>query len=220
MTATAAIVLTILLLEDPLTNYRLTRTQRADLQGAVLAAEAELDGAADPDSVAEDIGGRFGVWVLVARNGEVVGSTRRDRAAFDVARRYLLEENGTDGDRFTRTTLGEDDQEFFVYARVLPGGVVVQAMRSTHSADAMRSSVRELMLVAGALALIIGVALTWALSRTIVAPARQLTEVADSLARGDLSVRTFSQRDDELSTSCRPTRPRRRCRARASWECA
>ena len=71
-------------------------------------------------------------------------------------------------------------------------------MRSTKSADAMRSSVRELMLVAGALALIIGVALTWALSRTIVAPARQLTEVADALARGDLSVRTFSQRDDEL----------------------
>jgi two-component system phosphate regulon sensor histidine kinase PhoR len=71
-------------------------------------------------------------------------------------------------------------------------------MRSTRSADAMRSSVRELMLVAGALALIIGVVLTGALSRTIVAPARQLTEVADALARGDLSVRTSSQRDDEL----------------------
>jgi two-component system phosphate regulon sensor histidine kinase PhoR len=198
MTATAAIVLTILLLEDPLTDYRLTRTQRLDLQGAVNAAEAELAGASDPDSVAEDIGARFGAWILVAQNEEVLGSTRRDRGGFDEARRYLLAGDGSDTDRFVRKPLGEEEQEFFVYSRTLPEGIVIQAMRSTQSADAMRSSVRELMLVAGALALIIGVVLTWALSKTIVAPARQLTEVADSLARGDLSVRTFSQRDDEL----------------------
>ena len=198
MTATAAIVLTILLLEDPLTDYRLSRTQRLDLQKAVSAAETELKHQIDPDTVAERIGARFGAWFLISRGEEVVGSTRLDADGFDRARAYLVAPPPLGEDGFRRTSLGDDRREFYVYTRRLDDGHVIQAMRSTASADAMRSSVRELMLVAGALALIIGVALTWALSRTIVAPARQLTEVADSLARGDLSVRTFSQRDDEL----------------------
>jgi two-component system phosphate regulon sensor histidine kinase PhoR len=198
MTATAAIVLTILLLEDPLTDYRLSRTQRLDLQNAILAAETKLKHQLDPDVVAEQVGARFGAWILISRGGKVVGSTRLDPDGFDRAQPYLVEPPplGTDG--FRRTALGDDRQEFYIYTKRLDDGHIIQAMRSTKPADAMRSSVRELMLVAGALALIIGVALTWALSRTIVAPARQLTEVADSLARGDLSVRTFSQRDDEL----------------------
>lgn len=198
MTATAAIVLTILLLEDPLTDYRLSRTQRVDLQTAARATEAELERLRDPDEVAEEIGALFGVWILIERDGEVIGSTRTDRAAFGDAVEYLLPDDPARGREFRRTTLGADGGDYFVYRHAMPEGVTVQAMRSTKPADAMRSSVRELMLVAGALALIIGVALTWALSRTIVAPARQLTEVADALARGELSVRTFSQRDDEL----------------------
>ena len=64
MTATAAIVLTILLLEDPLTDYRLSRTQRLDLQDAVMAAETELKHQRDPDSIAEGIGARFGTWIV------------------------------------------------------------------------------------------------------------------------------------------------------------
>ena len=198
MTATAAIVLTILLLEDPLTDYRLARTQRIDLQAAIRATELELSRSDDPDAVAEEMGARYGAWILIERDGKVVGSTRSDRAGFESAAEYLLPNDESGRRNFQRVALGVDDREYFVYRRTLPSGDIVQAMRSTQPADAMRSSVRELMLVAGALALIIGVALTWALSRTIVAPARQLTEVADSLARGDLSVRTFSQRDDEL----------------------
>ncbi len=198
MTATAAIVLTILLLEDPLTDYRLSRTQNLALSNAVLATEAELRKDLDPDEIAERVGARFGAWILIAKDGAVVGSTRLDLDRFDQATELLLDKPPPGEHKFVRTRVGQLERDFYVYTRTLPNGVLIQAMRSTQSADAMRSSVRELMLVAGALALIIGVALTWALSRTIVAPARQLTEVADSLAQGDLSVRTFSQRDDEL----------------------
>jgi len=198
MTATAAIVLTILLLEDPLTDYRLSRTQRLDLQEATLAAETELRHQRDPDTVAERIGAEFGAWILISREGTVVGSTRLDPDAFDEAAPYLVQPPPLGDNRFVRASLGEDNKDFYIYSKRLEEGFIIQSMRPTQSADSMRSSVRELMLVAGALALIIGVALTWALSRTIVAPARQLTEVADSLARGDLSVRTYSQRDDEL----------------------
>lgn len=198
MTATAAIVLTILLLEDPLTDYRLSRTQRLDLQSAVLAAETELKHQVDPDTLAERVGAQFGAWILVSRDGNVVGSTRSDSDAFPEAADYLAPPPPLGDDGFARMRLGENQGDFYVYTRRLADGHILQAMRSTRSADAMRSSVRELMLVAGALALIIGVVLTGALSRTIVAPARQLTEVADALARGDLSVRTSSQRDDEL----------------------
>lgn len=198
MTATAAIVLTILLLEDPLTDYRLSRTQRLDLQSAALSAEAELAAGGEPDAVAERVGARFGAWIEISRAGRVIGSTRFDADEFDREAGYVVDLPPVGGDRFARTNLGQDGEPLYVYARQTVDGLLVQAMRSTQSADAMRSSVREIMLVAGALALIIGVVLTWALSRTIVAPARRLTEVADSLARGDLSVRTFSQRDDEL----------------------
>jgi two-component system phosphate regulon sensor histidine kinase PhoR len=198
MTATAAIVLTILLLEDPLTDYRLTRTQRQGLEEAALAAETELGLHLEPDSVSERVGALFGAWILIVRNGEVLGSTRHDLNEFIESTQYLAPAPPLGGDTFRRMGLGADPTEFFVYSRRLEDGTVIQAMRSTEPAEAMRSSVRELMLVAGALALIIGVVLTGALSRTIVAPARQLTDVADALARGDLSARTNSQRDDEL----------------------
>ncbi|MBW2508456.1 MAG: HAMP domain-containing protein [Deltaproteobacteria bacterium] len=198
MTATAAIVLTILLLEDPLTDYRLTRTQRLDLQDAVIAVETELKHQRDPDAVAEVVGARFGAWIVILERGEVIGSTRLDSQDFETSTALSVPSPPLGEDGFRRTTLGDEPQELYIYSRRLENGYVIHAMRSTRPADAMRSSVRELMLVAGALALVIGVALTWALSRTIVAPARQLTEVADALARGDLSVRTFSQRDDEL----------------------
>ncbi len=197
MTATAAIVLTILLLEDPLTEYRLSRTQALELEAATRAAEHELAPSTDPDAVAEEVGARHGAWILISRDGAVLGSTRHDRDRFDEAGRYLTRPLPNGDDKFERLKVG-DEEELYVYSHRLADGTLIQGMRSTKFGDAMRSSVRELMLVAGALALIIGVVLTWALSRTIVAPARQLTEVADSLARGDLSVRTFSQRDDEL----------------------
>lgn len=198
MTATAAIVLTILLLEDPLTDYRLSRTQQLGLQEAAVATEVELAGQVDPDSAAERIGAKFGAWILIARDGQVLGSTRLDPDAFAESLPYLVPAPPPGADTFLRTYLGPDREEFYVYSHRLKDGRVIQAMRSTAPAEAMRSSVRELMLVAGALALLIGVVLTGALSRTIVAPARQLTDVADALARGDLSVRTNSQRDDEL----------------------
>lgn len=198
MTATAGIVLTILLLEDPLTEYRLSRTQRLDLQGAALAAELELAEGRDPDAVAERVGAQFGAWIQISDDGRLLGSTRSDADAFALEEDYVVDPSTLGVDGFARAPLGDEGQELYVYSKQTSNGLVVQAMRFTQSADAMRASVRELMLVAGGLALIIGVVLTWALSRTIVAPARQLTEVADALARGDLSVRTFSQRDDEL----------------------
>ncbi|MGD8826850.1 MAG: ATP-binding protein [Myxococcales bacterium] len=198
MTATAAIVLTILLLEDPLTDYRLSRTQQLGLQEATDAAEAELRQQSDPDAVAEQVGARFGAWVLVIRDGRIVGSTRNDAPGFEESASYAVAPPEPGKAAFLRVELGEPPEEFFVLAQRQEDGTIIQAMRSTQQAEAMRSSVRELMLVAGALALLIGVVLTWALSRAIVVPARQLTEVADALSRGDLSVRTFSQRDDEL----------------------
>ena len=198
MTATAAIVLTILLLEDPLTDYRLVRTQQTDLENAAQAAATDLATGQDPESVAEEVGARFGCRVIIARAGSAIGDSRLDGDALGRISKELIRAPTEERQRFERKRLGDDQLEFFVFERVLEDGTVIRTMRSTAQADSMRSSVRELMLVAGALALIIGVALTWALSRAIVVPARQLTEVADSLARGDLSVRTFSQRDDEL----------------------
>ncbi len=196
MSATALIVLTILLLEDPLTEYRLVNTQRLDLEKAVQATAASLDSGVDPDTTAEGVGARFGCRIVIARNGVAVGDTLHDGARLKSVAEELLLPPASPG--LQRVPYEAEGETFFVYADQLQDGTIVRAVRSKAQADALRSTVRELMLVAGALALFIGVLLTWALSRAIVVPARQLTEVADSLARGDLSVRTFSQRDDEL----------------------
>lgn len=57
---------------------------------------------------------------------------------------------------------------------------------------------QALLLAGGLVAAVVGVLLTWGLTRTLVQPARDLTKVADSLAAGNLVARTRSTRRDEL----------------------
>src|SRR6185369_14898311 len=63
---------------------------------------------------------------------------------------------------------------------------------------AIGAGVRQLLMFLGGLAVLVGFALTWAHSRTLVRPVREITDVAYALARGDVRARTRSTRDDEL----------------------
>ena len=57
---------------------------------------------------------------------------------------------------------------------------------------------QSLLMAGGLVAMVVGVLLTWGLTRTLVHPARELTKVADALATGNLAARTRSSRRDEL----------------------
>jgi len=83
-------------------------------------------------------------------------------------------------------------------ATELPSGVVVVAQSSLATSNAIRSTLHELLLLGGAFALLAGLLILFALSRSVVGPARALTEVANALAQGDLELRTRSRRADEF----------------------
>lgn len=64
--------------------------------------------------------------------------------------------------------------------------------------EAFRSSVNRLLLLGGALAGIVALALGWILAKRATAPARQLTEAARILAAGDRSKRLDLEAEDEF----------------------
>jgi two-component system phosphate regulon sensor histidine kinase PhoR len=88
-------------------------------------------------------------------------------------------------------------------AVALSDGRVVRASRPFAFVGVARASTRELMVVTGVIAVLAVLLLTYVLSRTLVRPVVELTQAADALARGDLSVRTASDRTDELGRLAR-----------------
>lgn len=204
----AALVLSVLLLEDPLVEHRAVTALRQDLSLAIDATAERMAAGVDPDAAADQVGARWAshVWV-VDPDGRLVGDTgldgealRRATAPAEGLRRtaraqgsgyHITDDPGAGGDRFLTS------------ARRLPDGHLVLAARPMSSVAVARDSMRELLLVGGIMAIVIAVLITIALSRTMVEPMRRLTRAAHELARGDLSVRLHSQRNDELGTLAR-----------------
>jgi len=197
VTAIGALVLTLLLLEDPLVEYRLNQLARQTAEDALERAGELLETPADADRVADDVGADLGVRItIIDPTGRVVGDTGYDGAmladamgAIDHEALAAFEEHG----RRYAVNAGRH-----VAFREHPSGLVLQASLSTATGERVRVSVRELLIIGGVMAVLVAIFLTLVLSRTLIEPAREVTEVADALATGDLSARTRSQRDDEL----------------------
>jgi methyl-accepting chemotaxis protein len=73
----------------------------------------------------------------------------------------------------------------------------IDATAKTIEAEAERG--RTLMIAVGLLALLIGAALAWRLTRSITTPIARATELADAVAKGDLSQRLDSDGRDEVA---------------------
>ncbi|HJL48684.1 MAG TPA: ATP-binding protein [Polyangiaceae bacterium LLY-WYZ-15_(1-7)] len=177
VTAIGALILALLLLEDPLVEYRLGELAHQTLS----------------DAVADEVGALTGTRLTLLEGDEVVGDTGLDdsqRSAAPVHAESLAAFRA--GQPVPRSEFGEH----VIFAQ--EGALVIQATQSTAVTERVRSSVRELLLLAGVMAAVVALFLTTVLTRTFVAPARELTAVADSLAAGDLSARARSTRDDEL----------------------
>lgn len=194
-TAIGALVLVLLLLEDPLVQFRLRTLAQEGLAAALDESSERLESGEPPDQVADEVGADHGVRIVVVLGDEVIGDT------------------GFDGERLTRAheSLHEDTLAAFRAGSATPrvvadhhvafrrvGDLVVQATLSVAATTRMRQSVRDLLLLGGIMAAVVGVLLTLVLSRTLVEPARELTRVADALAAGDLEARTESVREDEI----------------------
>ncbi|NOY94109.1 MAG: HAMP domain-containing protein [Deltaproteobacteria bacterium] len=200
---TAAFVLTLLLIEDPLVESRVEASLTRALDAAVAQARSELAAGADPDSVADSIGARRGLRLSIFdAQGRRMGDTGLNGAALSQpssSRLAELVERARHGQQVRQrwTEAGQDSSSMHL-AVELPDGVVVVAQSSLATSDAIRSTLHELLLLGGGFALLAGLLILFALSRSVVGPASELTQVANALAQGDLEVRTRSRRDDEF----------------------
>lgn len=82
-----------------------------------------------------------------------------------------------------------------------PGAVSI--VMPTSALQAKQASVRNQGILVALVALVIGVLLSWLLSRSITEPISQLTKATERLAAGDLSQRVIAGGQDEIATLAR-----------------
>jgi two-component system, OmpR family, phosphate regulon sensor histidine kinase PhoR len=203
----AALVLTVILLEDPLVEHRSIMALRAELDRATDRTSEALGAGVPPDEAADRVGARWASHIrIVAPDGRLVGDTGLDgRALDDAVAPYpgLVEVARRDGTAFAVTPAPGTGERAIVTARRVTDGHVILAARPFALVEVVRESVRELFLVGGIMAVLMAALITFILSRTMVEPVRRLTRAAHELARGNLSVRLRSHRQDELGTLAR-----------------
>jgi two-component system phosphate regulon sensor histidine kinase PhoR len=174
----ALLVAVLALLEDNIVEGHALAGQRAALALA-LDAYATATDAPGSDYVAE---------------AERVGAQHGSRLQ-ELPRRS----SSVPGDAL-RTERRPGGETLVTLTRTLPNGRRFQVQDVQHARQLIHASVRELLLVGGLAALAVGALLIWGLTRALIEPARDLTKVADSLAAGNLRVRTRSTRRDELGS--------------------
>ncbi|MEM9860571.1 MAG: ATP-binding protein [Myxococcota bacterium] len=189
VTAIGALVLVLLLLEDPLVQFRLQSLARDELAEVLGRFKGAVDAGESARTVAARIAAEEGVRITVYEEGVPVVDGG-------------LPSPEEEGDEWrTRFETGEGDwfetaERYLYFQR--RGSQVIQASRSRSMMGRVRSTVREVILLGGILAGFVAVFLTVVLSRTLVQPTQELTRVADALASGDLSARALEDREDEL----------------------
>jgi two-component system, OmpR family, phosphate regulon sensor histidine kinase PhoR len=201
MTATAATVITIVMLQEPLVDLRVSLFVEEELLDATDEAIHLLARGTDAEEAAERAAASFDCRVtIVDHRGYPVADSGFDGAAIPLAEVHLalVREARTRGHAFDRRTNPFTGVPSYFVAKQGPNDLVVQASRSMRAVESTRATIRFVLLLAGGVALFIGIVLTFALTRVLLRPIHELKNVALSLAEGDLRARTRSTRRDEL----------------------
>lgn len=200
VTAMAALIATVILLEDPLIEHRQMQLARTDLHEAATTARDAIARGEDPDRVSDRLGAeRVAHLTIFGSDRAILGDTAAD--GDDLARVAAPSELEVQRalERGPRGSVETRDGRSYVQVMVRgPGATVVRAARPTATMIAAQRATRELLIVGGVIAAGAAVLLALALTRTMVRPVEELTRTADALAEGKLDARTRSQREDEL----------------------
>lgn len=201
VTSTAALVLTIFLLEEPVVEAR----ELARIAESSHRLAAELEDAWQHDDPLAPLVSRLalrdGVHLQILSEDYTV---LVDSALYEGHQRRVEEDGAlrrskVTGTAWERVPSEQGYAERFVFARRTPRGFV-RVSQPMEALAATRSAIREVLLAGGLIAVLASFLLALALSHTIVRPIAEITEVADSLAAGVLSRRIRSDRTDELGT--------------------
>lgn len=202
VTATAALVLALILLEGPLVDYRQITHTRSELKQVATDALEQLEGGATPDAVADQLGALRAARVLIYDERRVpVGDTAFDGREI-VQRREPVGPETLAAIHNTGTTwrVGPGvDGEANVFVALAKGAWSVRVSRPYATVRAVRESIRELIFAGGLIAILAAALLSLVITNTMVGPIERLTATADLLAQGDLSARTrLGERGDEI----------------------
>lgn len=199
--ALVTIVVTLLVLGEPLVRLRVQARVEDALRDAALGAKAELVRGRDADEVADRVGARAGCRVTVVdARGTPIGDTGLDAERIGLAARWVRAEDVALArmDGVIAARVDDANHPRIVVLVDIGDGRVVQASRGFAALAATRTSLRELFLLGLAVALTIGGLFSYAFMRTTLAPARELEAVAQAIARGELRARARTERDGEL----------------------
>ncbi len=192
---TAIVVGGTLLVSDPLVDERARRDALDDLAEVTAAAHTALEGGAEPRELADDIAASEAAQVAIYGPDDAL------LARSEASRRRV---GGTELARIRRLGRASEvrpDAEGrpWIYLWVAgDDGPVVRAARPLARTSAARSTMREVLLLAGLFALLMSVVLSEYLTRTIGEPIRDMTRATDALRGGDLGARVRSRRRDAL----------------------
>lgn len=191
VSALGGLVLASLLVGDPLVHYRVRSLAGQRMELALDAVGDALAHGDPPEQVAERYGAELGYQITVFQDEQPVGDSALDGEAM----RRLA---------YPAEVVGEglvtDAEGHFMRARDTGAGRVVFVRLARTNAALFSGIVHELQILVAIGAVLIAMLLSLVLGRTLVRPARRLTDVAHALADGDLSARSRTKRVDELGS--------------------
>ncbi len=192
---TSIVVGGTLLVADPLVDERARRDALDDLEEVAAEAHEALLRGEDAREVADRL--------AVANAAQVAIYDRDDAllARTEAGRRRVGPEELTRIRRLGRASdvrTGPRGREWMYLWVAGADERVVRAARPLPRMSAARSTLRQVLILAGLFAVLMAVLLSEYLTRAIGQPIREMQEAADAFRRGDLSTRVRSRRRDEL----------------------
>jgi two-component system phosphate regulon sensor histidine kinase PhoR len=200
VTATAALVLALFLLQEPLVEVRQTSYTRNELIDLARHVAHELERGSAPDEVADRAGALNGARVAIFDpDGVLTGDTALDGAALVRGEHMAGPEIELARERGVGWAVRPNEQGVAtIYGAIADGAHVIQVSRPASSIRAAGASIRELTFAGGLIAILTSALLAYAITRQIVRPIESVTRTADALAKGDLAARANLDRRDEI----------------------
>lgn len=187
---TALVVGAALFIADPLVRER----ARDDVLRALERAAEEV--ASEPAAIGVEavrVAASHGAMVTwIAPDGQVLAGTGGpSRGAGDL-------DHVRHAGREVRETRDDEGRRWLQLSVARPDGSVVRVARLFPEKSAARTTMWQVLLLAGFLALLASALLAEYLTRSLAVPLAEMTRAAHALEDGDMSVRVRSRRSDEI----------------------
>lgn len=195
LVVTLVVVVTSMLVADPLVEERARRDARDSLERVVADVADGLEAGRPAERVAARVAARDAAQIDIwGPDDRALARTAPDARGLTPLQ---LEHVRASEPVSTPREVG-DGQRWVFLNEALADGTVVRVGRPMPRMSAARAALRQVLLLAGLFAMLAAALLSEYLTRAIGGPIDRITQTADALRRGDFSTRVRSRRADEL----------------------